>query len=228
MHIKKLSFLLFIISLSTVAEFFDAVTPSIRLKPIVSNVGIIHSKERLGAAGALLFDVGYDIKVGLSTVMGASSFSNTLFSQAAKDDTGFKLEIDSLVRIMPRLSKHTFLGGSVFIGYERQFGGTKSFYQTVSFGDLNFKLGPTFAYEVMPGFYLSSSFYTAIHSMRFGKLSDEVKEKSNLMSAQLEMASLLDFTDDISFFVSIAPIMKDVRQTKVSMLSSFGVNLTIY
>ena len=178
----------------------------------------------LGSMGTQLSfvqNIAYDLDYGVYVNGDWASFKHNLFTQPGKNDTGFRIFSQAMIRYLPELDENIFFGGLFAFSWERQFSQAASnFYKNISFGDLGFSIGPDFMMNINSDLYAYSSLLFNMNAIRFGL---EHKEESYLMGTHLTLGSGFSLANNIIMYTELVPRVNNFKKFS----QSFGIDLNL-
>ncbi len=165
--------------------------------------------------------LAYDLDYGVYVNADYASFRHNLFTESGKNDSGFRLHTESMIRYLPELDENLFFGGLFSLSWQRQFGQAASdFYKNVSFGDLGFSIGPDFMMNINTDLYTYSSLLFTMNAIRFGSQN---KEDSHLMGTKLTLGLGFAVANNILMYTELDPSINNFKKPA----QSFGVDLNL-
>ena len=173
-----------------------------------------HQAEGFGVGnitGALGFthNVGYDFEYGLSVHGGAATWGSKLFSKHATDNklTGTQMNVNAMLRYMPEVADDFNAGLTMGFGWGHLFNSTAAdvYKNQVSFGDLDFRVGPAMSYRFSDTFaaYWSPSF--TISNIRLLKdgATEAFRNNTNLFGMEIPVGGWFEIADSTGLYVEV-------------------------
>lgn len=229
-----------LISTTSIADLVQPGVPGNPEEPLRVSGGIITSASgvnggfglrNLGAGLGIAHNAGYDFTYGISVAGSWASHNSTIFTDRGKGTEGGRLDVELMTRYMPELAEKFYAGLVISLGWSRQFGeNAKAINDNVSFGDLNFKVGPSISYGFTDSFALSFAAKYSMHDIRFGvKEGSPLKAYSNRSGLDLPLVVWLAVSDTSALFLEANTRFKDFKtfgksfQEEVTL--GFSVNI---
>ncbi len=159
--------------------------------------------RNVGAGLGIAHNVGYDFDYGISIAGNWASSNNRIFTEKAKGTEGGRLDVELMTRYMPELAEKFHAGLVISLGWSRQFGESgKAINDNVSFGDLNFKVGPAISVGLGDSFALYFAAKYSMHSIRFGaKEGSDAQKYANLSGLDFPLGFWLSVSDTTALFL---------------------------
>lgn len=232
-----------LVSAASMASVVQPAMPVSESNPVRISAGIVgglwnggavpgFGMSDLGFGLGFAHNVGYDFEYGVAIGGGWATTQGKLFTDAAKEKSGFRLDVELMARFMPEVAESFRLGGALGVGYGRQFGkATESLYKAISFGDLNFFVGPSASYSFTDMFSMYFAPALTMTAIRFGadKAPAEWTDKSNLLGMQLPVGFWFAVADTTAIYLEANTKFGNFKSVKDSFKEevTLGVSFAI-
>lgn len=202
-----------LLSVGAVAELLQPVLPVNEDTPVRINVGVQGGMNNVrgGSFGLTTLDGGIgfthdinnDFTYGAAVRAGVGTtprFSGKIFTDAAKDVQGFRMDVDLMARYMPQMAEHLRAGLVFGAGWNDQFKNNELVRNNRSFGDLYLKAGIALSY----GFTDAVSAYIAarynLNNIRIGA-KDPIKDYTNTNGFDIPVGVWFGLADSTGLFI---------------------------
>lgn len=209
-----------LISMSTMASLLQPVLPVNDDAPVRVNFGLTGALaggpngfglQHFGGGIGFTHSVGYDVEYGLSVMGGSANWRNeTIWTAKGKDKTGFRLDVDLMLRYMPELADRLRAGIVLNGGWGDQFNNADGLRKNRSFGDLNFKPGLAVSYGFSDSFSAYVGVQYSLHNIRFG--ADKIKDYSNLSGLDIPFGMWFGFANQVGVFIEANSRFTDFKK----------------
>jgi hypothetical protein len=207
-NIKRLLFAAAaLVATGSMATIFQPNIPISEDAPLRISTGLSHGffkpdtgfgplKHSLGLG--ILYTPGYDFNIGGSVAGGVAAGGNRLYTDAAKEEYGFRIDVELMASFLPEVAEGFHVGVLLGLGFDRQFGGksTKAMAENIAFGDLSGKVGLGLSYFVTEIVNINLFPSYTLSGVRFAsdKATDADAIKANSFLSGLEVPVGFGFT----------------------------------
>jgi hypothetical protein len=182
-------------------------------------------------------NVGYDFEYGLGIKTGWANPRTGIFTEAGKDNSGMRLDIELMLRFMPELAEKFHFGGLLGLGWGRQWGeGFKDFAKRVAFGDFAFKAGLGLSYGLsdMVALYFTPAYtFTNVRWASGGADAAEatankayIKDSSNLSGVEAPVGLWVSMSDNVGLFLDVNTQFVNFKKFKDSWKEDFTLGVS--
>jgi hypothetical protein len=170
--------------------------------------------------------VGYDFFYGAAVNFGYLSTQSKVFTEEAKTKSAMNLDVELMARYLPEVAENFHFGLAFSLGYSRMFGeNVKNWYESMNFGDLNFKVGPNLLYSFNENVAIYSGVNYTLSNIRFGA-KDEAKDSSYLSGVEAPIGAWFALNDNAGLYVEANSRFKDFSKFKTSFREEFMLGVT--
>lgn len=201
-----------LVSSVSVAGLVQPLVPAGEEAPVRISGGVVSgisgTKDGFGVRNAgvgigFTHDVGYFFEYGLSLAGNWASHNSKIFTDAGKDSSGTRLDVELMTRYMPELTERLYAGLVISLGWGQQFGeNAKVLNDQRAFGDMNFKVGPALSYGFTDMFAGYFGVNYSLHNIRFGaKDNTAAKTSANQMGLDIPVGLWVGIADSAGLFL---------------------------
>lgn len=184
--------------------------------------------EKIKTSVNFIGNAGYDFEYGATLEGAFKSIKSSLFTPQGKNNMGFYMNVELMTRYLPEVSDNIYVGGLFNISWQRSFSEVaKTIYKNVSFGDMSFKLGPSFMMNFNQQIYGYSDLLFAMTDLRFGIKDNSIKQDSFLMGVNLNIGAGFLVAPNVTTYIQATPKIVNIQKITHSLGLDFNLGVAM-